>query len=338
MQTCLRPDCRLCLSWKKTKEVLSENNNKTPLTRKAEPLHQSLVKFESLDKYGLTSQLLFLQLDHLQSFCRIFKIPHSFPKVRLAADISELYFKDPKLGFVHSLLTAFVDNRTAFLRILELEINAYRAKRPFTIGSQAFSILNASNLIAPAAAAPRPQPPPPQPPPPPPAAAPRPQPPPPQVSNVRVVLKGTTISTGNEKSPFDIMAHCRAKPKLGWKPDDLVTTSTVSLVDPISLLRIQTPVKTDGCKHANSFDLKTHCSMFAGKAIWKCPICDCDAKPNLLKIDGWLEGVLKETSMETKVVKVNQSGLLIPSPVSSKRKFGDLDLAEGSSTTPIVVE
>ncbi|KAK8859490.1 MYB DNA-binding domain-containing protein [Apiospora arundinis] len=90
----------------------------------------------------------------------------------------------------------------------------------------------------------------------------------------------------------------------------------IKLTDPFSLGRIETPVRGRTCSHLECFDLETwlatrpkecicnnggkDCQVCPSVAYnWKCPICDGDARPQELRIDGFLSEVIAQLQDQT---------------------------------------
>jgi zinc finger MIZ domain-containing protein len=84
----------------------------------------------------------------------------------------------------------------------------------------------------------------------------------------------------------------------------ILDTSTVSidLVDPFSATLITIPVRGKDCKHRECFDLDTflqsrpvpHPGGPTSADDWKCPLCQGDARPQSLILDGFLRDVVTE--------------------------------------------
>ncbi|KAI9660759.1 MAG: hypothetical protein M1831_003451 [Alyxoria varia] len=100
------------------------------------------------------------------------------------------------------------------------------------------------------------------------------------------------------------------------------STLQVSLLDPI-LSRVWTiPVRGKSCRHFEVFDLETFLntrprqgeSQTASADHWRCPICNADARPDALFVDGWLQSVKDKleiqrlwSNVKAVVVKVDGS-------------------------------
>lgn len=86
--------------------------------------------------------------------------------------------------------------------------------------------------------------------------------------------------------------------------DDLavVTDSlTISLVDPFMAQIFTTPVRSEYCDHLECFDLDTFIWTRKNDSgptpmndNWRCPICNADARPRCLRVDGFLSEVRQE--------------------------------------------
>ncbi|MCJ1311071.1 Zinc finger MIZ domain-containing protein 1 [Agyrium rufum] len=96
--------------------------------------------------------------------------------------------------------------------------------------------------------------------------------------------------------------------KLRWKDPDISIVDehlTLSLIDPISLTLIQSPVRGIDCVHLQCFDLDAFLASRQTAEEWpvrlesfRCPICDGDARPQSLVTDQWLQNVLAEIGSE----------------------------------------
>ncbi|KAF2638376.1 hypothetical protein P280DRAFT_83693 [Massarina eburnea CBS 473.64] len=118
------------------------------------------------------------------------------------------------------------------------------------------------------------------------------------------------------KSHSTILNECRTKKHLDaaitkahierklsrTTDDDEVTivksNVVINMFDPISASRMcDVPARGEACLHYDCFDLETFLSTRkkAGPATvvdnWKCPICNCDARPQHLVVDGFIEEV-----------------------------------------------
>ncbi|KAJ5751841.1 transcriptional regulator family: Zinc finger MIZ-type [Penicillium odoratum] len=83
--------------------------------------------------------------------------------------------------------------------------------------------------------------------------------------------------------------------------DDVAVVSnnlTVSLIDPFTAQVFRTPARSSLCEHQECFDLETFIKtrksvsgLTAMNDNWRCPICNSDARPQLLVLDRFLEDV-----------------------------------------------
>ncbi|KAI1081056.1 hypothetical protein F5B20DRAFT_579435 [Whalleya microplaca] len=122
--------------------------------------------------------------------------------------------------------------------------------------------------------------------------------------------------------------------------DDLTMVGdsvSIDLADPFNFSIFKVPVRGDTCTHLECFDLETWLTTRLGKKScycgvgseckrcpkepsfvdkWKCPLCDGDARPYSLRIDGFLVEVRaqleKENKLKTKSVFVFADGTWKP--------------------------
>jgi hypothetical protein len=106
--------------------------------------------------------------------------------------------------------------------------------------------------------------------------------------------------------------------KVNWQPralgamcsyeDEFETTAaTVSLCDPISLTRIETPVRFRTCTHFQCFDVDTHfqCQTHPPTTHSRCPVCNISAPTASLVIDTWFQSLLRTVPADHKFVEVD---------------------------------
>lgn len=75
----------------------------------------------------------------------------------------------------------------------------------------------------------------------------------------------------------------------------------ISLADPFTARIFTTPVRGSACLHRECFDLETFLNTRQSKPkrleqpcmvdVWKCPLCNSDARPYSLRVDGFLSNV-----------------------------------------------
>lgn len=120
---------------------------------------------------------------------------------------------------------------------------------------------------------------------------------------------------------------------------------TINIRDPISASQIcGTPVRSTACLHNECFDLDIFLETRPRKGDvsaadqWRCPICNADARPNVLVADDFLvevrEELTKQGLLETRAIVVDQDGSWKP-----KAEERDLNGVQNrdipkSSTTP----
>lgn len=100
---------------------------------------------------------------------------------------------------------------------------------------------------------------------------------------------------------------------------------TINLFDPFSASKMcDIPVRSVACLHYDCFDLETFLQTRRRKGDasipdqWRCPICNVDARPQHLLIDGFIEDVAKTLAgqglSETRAIIVQQDGSWKPKP------------------------
>ncbi|KAJ3046124.1 SUMO ligase siz1 [Rhizophlyctis rosea] len=103
-----------------------------------------------------------------------------------------------------------------------------------------------------------------------------------------------------EQSDIDEVVNHLIWSTIAGEGDDIeddgihVGPQRVSLRDPLSMLRIRTPVKGRGCRHLGCFDLDTYVRLNESLPKFKCPVCDAkltDDTGNLLE-DSFFKALL----------------------------------------------
>ena len=92
--------------------------------------------------------------------------------------------------------------------------------------------------------------------------------------------------------------------------DDLSAgAARLSLLCPLSMARIVTPVRSQRCTHLEAFDLNNYltCARVARFPKFLCPRCSAHARPYELRIDPWMERLLEVR---------RRAPCLLPSPPS----------------------
>jgi hypothetical protein len=109
--------------------------------------------------------------------------------------------------------------------------------------------------------------------------------------------------------------------------DDVIVedkTLSISVADPFTAVLFDVPVRGINCKHMECFDLSVWLMTREGKPSalkgqepslvdnWNCPICDQDARPNMLQIDDYMVQVrsklLAMGKENTKAIQVAADG------------------------------
>ncbi|KAF1914360.1 hypothetical protein BDU57DRAFT_519318 [Ampelomyces quisqualis] len=123
-----------------------------------------------------------------------------------------------------------------------------------------------------------------------------------------------------------VLADILKKLSGGNEDDDIAVVEsklTINLFDPFSSSKMcDIPVRGRACLHNDCFDLETFLSTRRRKGdvstvdIWRCPICNGDARPHHLVTDGFLQDVKERLDAqglsETRAIIVHQDGNWYP--------------------------
>src|SRR4051794_34479608 len=90
------------------------------------------------------------------------------------------------------------------------------------------------------------------------------------------------------------MANWRAVMKKANDPDIEVGSSVMSLKDPISTLRMNTPCRSTVCAHNQCFDAESFLQLQEQAPTWTCPICNKTISYEGLAVDQYVEEILNK--------------------------------------------
>ncbi|EME43250.1 hypothetical protein DOTSEDRAFT_45227 [Dothistroma septosporum NZE10] len=91
--------------------------------------------------------------------------------------------------------------------------------------------------------------------------------------------------------------------------DDIVATSvTMTLKDPISALRIETPVRSTVCSHNQCFEAKWFLQLQDQAPQWSCPVCSKSVSYESLCVDKYFEEILQKTPSSIESIHVEPNG------------------------------
>ncbi len=137
------------------------------------------------------------------------------------------------------------------------------------------------------------------------------------------------------------------------------TDLSIDLADPFTFSIFKIPVRGKACTHLECFDLetwlntrlsrKTVCQCGVGDGCkscrepsfpdkWKCPLCDGDARPYSLRIDGFLaevrEKLHQDGQLRTKSILVSADGSWRPKEQAGDENDSDSD-GDGDGSAPV---
>jgi len=91
--------------------------------------------------------------------------------------------------------------------------------------------------------------------------------------------------------------------------DDIVTgASTLKLTCPLTYVRLVTPCRANTCDHIQCFDALSFYSMNEQSPQWQCPVCSQDIKSEDLRLDGYVEDILRRVPAHLDAVLVESDG------------------------------
>ncbi|KAG7319836.1 hypothetical protein KOW79_016979 [Hemibagrus wyckioides] len=98
--------------------------------------------------------------------------------------------------------------------------------------------------------------------------------------------------------------------KLQYNPENEITTTglQVSLICPLSKMRMSTPCRAQTCAHLQCFDAAFYLQMNERKPRWTCPVCHKPALFDTLQIDGLLSGILQCADETVKEIEYLSNG------------------------------
>lgn len=91
-------------------------------------------------------------------------------------------------------------------------------------------------------------------------------------------------------------------------PDIEVGSSVMSLKDPISTLKINTPCRSTLCTHNRCFDGESFLQLQEQAPTWTCPICNKIISFEALAVDEYVQDILDKVSKDTDQVTVEPNG------------------------------
>ncbi|OUM64701.1 hypothetical protein PIROE2DRAFT_8468, partial [Piromyces sp. E2] len=99
-----------------------------------------------------------------------------------------------------------------------------------------------------------------------------------------------------------------SKKEKGSDDDIEATSSIVSLRCPISRARIKTPCRFKECTHVQCFDLTSYLQLNEKYPNWKCPVCNTRYSWKSLVMDGYIQDILNNVSLDVDSIVVEVNG------------------------------
>jgi E3 SUMO-protein ligase PIAS1 len=91
-------------------------------------------------------------------------------------------------------------------------------------------------------------------------------------------------------------------------PDIEVGRTAMSLKDPISTLKINTPCRSTVCSHNRCFDGESFLQLQEQAPTWTCPICNKTISFEALAVDEYVQDILQNVPKSTDQVTVEPDG------------------------------
>ena len=101
--------------------------------------------------------------------------------------------------------------------------------------------------------------------------------------------------------------------------DDIVEVSRkISILDPLRMTKIDTPVRSSKCTHLQvenlsypnnqCFDLETFITSNFSLKRWRCPVCRKEASFSNLEVDSYFQDIINSVSKDTEEVVIQPDG------------------------------
>lgn len=123
------------------------------------------------------------------------------------------------------------------------------------------------------------------------------------ITSVEAIV--TKLTKEKRRSREEIIGSMK---KAAAEDDIEISRSTLSLRDPLSYTRIQTPCRSLQCSHSQCFDASFFFMSNEQAPTWQCPHCSKILNPEELFIDGYFEDILRKVSEYEDAVDVDADG------------------------------
>jgi len=113
---------------------------------------------------------------------------------------------------------------------------------------------------------------------------------------------------------------------------------TISLICPITKLKIETPVRSKQCNHLQCFDLDSFVESNKASPTWKCPVCFIHTQYDDLSVDEYFSQILEKIKddEERESIKIFKDGEweFIDSEFTSNHSSSDDDDDDDATSPP----
>jgi len=96
--------------------------------------------------------------------------------------------------------------------------------------------------------------------------------------------------------------------RLADDTDIVATSSRMSLKCPLSTLRIQTPCRSQRCRHNQCFDALSFIQLQEQAPQWSCPVCNQHVAFDILQVDEYVDDILRNSPQNAEQVTIEPNG------------------------------
>merc|ERR1711933_248267 len=122
-------------------------------------------------------------------------------------------------------------------------------------------------------------------------------------------------------SPTDLKGKLKSISFKQSDDDDVVCGETkVSLRCPLSICRINIPIRGTECTHPQCVDLNTFLAFSHRTGTWQCPVCLKPVKFNQIVIDNEMKEILAQTDDDIDLVRLYPNGSFKAITLSEQRE------------------
>ncbi|KAI6182762.1 hypothetical protein M3Y97_00415800 [Aphelenchoides bicaudatus] len=140
----------------------------------------------------------------------------------------------------------------------------------------------------------------------------------------------------NSGARFNEETRTMIKKNLGGQSEDDIAMDSlkISLICPLSRVRMSNPVRSRNCTHLQCFDLFNYLTMNEKRPNWKCPVCNKPCNYDVLVLDSYFAEVISTVGSTVNEVELLPDGSWRVAGEKSVKKSTNNNAA-GSSTSSV---